>query len=198
MKEVNQQQGETAPGDGHRQADVPVDVQGLVRVIPIAHVEESFHHRAGDVFQHSGPHHAQQKDQGRPAPGGQGKQKDHDRPRAIDGQPGAVEKPSVDPLAAFQGNIAGFPDPAQHTIEEKEQDPLVLGIRFHGTFPLFSAGTCLSLYSWPAFLSMNTDKGEGKHAPPPPVSLSCPHGTSITFKISFFSRPMIRFSSREM
>ena len=71
MQDVQQDQGKHAPADGYPQADVPVDVQRLVGVVPVAHVKELLHALPGDVFQHSRPDHPQQEDERRAAPGRQ-------------------------------------------------------------------------------------------------------------------------------
>ena len=135
MDKAHQQDGEEAPGDGAGEADVAVEVEFLIGVIPVADLENPLHHVPGDVFQGRGRQHAEEPDQPEVLRHGNGGQQNDDGPGTVNGQQGAVEKAPVHPMPLAEGDIAGLPDPAAEAVEEKQQDPLARGVDVHPFIP---------------------------------------------------------------
>ena len=131
MDEPHQQDGKKAPGDGAGQADVTVQVEFLLGVVPVADLEQRLHGGAGDVFQRRGGQHAQQPHQPQIPRHRQGNEQDDDGPGAVDGQQRPPEEAPVHPMPLAEGDVAALPDPAAEAIEEKQQDPLARGIDVH-------------------------------------------------------------------
>ncbi|MPN53158.1 hypothetical protein SDC9_200822 [bioreactor metagenome] len=116
MNEVHQQDREKAPGDAAAETDIPVHVELLIGVIPIAHLKEPLHGRAGGVFQQRGRRRAGQVQQDGIISHRKGKQQNHDGSGAVNGQQRPMEKSPVHPPALADGDIAGLPHPAAQTI----------------------------------------------------------------------------------
>lgn len=131
----HQQDGEKAPGDGAGEADVAVEVEFLIGVIPVTDLEDPLHGRAGGILQRRGSGHAKKPHQVQVVLHGNDGKQDDDGPGAVDRQQGTVEKAAVYPLALADGDIAGLPDPAAETVEIKEQGPLARSIDMHRFFP---------------------------------------------------------------
>ena len=131
VDEPHQQDREEAPGDGAGQADVAVQIEFLLGVVPVANLEQCLHGSAGDVFQRRGGQHTEQPHQPQVPSHGQGNEQDDDGAGAVDGQQRPPEEAPVHPVPLAEGDIAALPDPAAEAIEEKQQYPLARGKDVH-------------------------------------------------------------------
>jgi len=131
MDDIDQQIGEKAPGDRTGQADVAVEVKGLLGVIPVADLEKLLHYGAYHIFQRRSGQHTQKIDQPEVVRHRQGGKQNDDGPGAIDRQQRPMEKAPVHPMTLLGGDITGFPDPAAEAIEEEQQGPLPRRVNVH-------------------------------------------------------------------
>ena len=131
MDDIDQQIGEKAPGDRTGQADVAVEVKGLLGVIPVADLEKLLHYGAYHIFQRRSGQHTQKIDQPEVVRHRQGGKQNDDCPGAIDRQQRPMEKAPVHPMTLLGGDITGFPDPAAEAIEEEQQGPLPRRVNVH-------------------------------------------------------------------
>jgi hypothetical protein len=51
------------PGNGADEANMAIEVELLVGVVPVADLKQPLHHSAGDIFQHCGGDHTEEPHQ---------------------------------------------------------------------------------------------------------------------------------------
>ena len=78
-----------------------MEVKPLIAVIPVADLEQPFHHVAGHIFQQGGSHHAGAVNEKQIVFDWQGYPQHHDCAGAIKGQHGEPQKTTVDKMVLF-------------------------------------------------------------------------------------------------
>ena len=125
MEQLDHKHAGKAPGDGEAQADVAVEVKGLVGVVPPPLMEQLLQGEAGEPLQGGGEDHRAQKQQGQAArQGGEAGEDDH-HAKAVDGADGPVEKAPVDKGSSDQGGVAHLGAPAQEGVDEENPEKTV-------------------------------------------------------------------------
>ena len=99
VDEVRQDYGQCAPGQRGLQADTPLELKLVGRIVPIAHLEQGLHDDADHILEHGGDNHAGKKDGGRMPAQRQGDMQQHNRAKAIDGQHRPAQEAAVDRVA---------------------------------------------------------------------------------------------------
>ena len=80
MNHPYKQDGKTSPAQRRGYADVTVNVQLLVTVIPISNMKNPLHRRSGKIFQNSSSQHSQKKYKCHIFPNADGTDQNHQRP----------------------------------------------------------------------------------------------------------------------
>lgn len=108
--------------DGAAKEDSAVEVEFPVGVVPPAGVEEGFQKPAGKVFQEGDNRHAGKKE--RNPSMGPGLQQVHDQHPAesVDGTQWPPQKAPVYEMPGLDGAIAGFPNPADEAVGQKQHE----------------------------------------------------------------------------
>ena len=123
VNDVAQQHAGEAEAGGVEQAHAAVDLELIVRVVPPAHVEELFHHPAGEVFQRAREQRTEQKGQKRVAEAAAQGVEHEQRAVTVDGAEKAVEEAALFAQAPLgHGAVDHFAAPAERAVGDEEQE----------------------------------------------------------------------------
>ena len=119
------------PSERSTEADVTVQVELFLRIIPVSDLEQMLHEFTGNIFENRRTDHS-----------GETLKKDislkrcrrnkHDAYSAsVDGKEGTFHETSVDEFSFSYRTIYGFPDEAYHGIDTEHKDPFRIQILTH-------------------------------------------------------------------
>ena len=121
MQKTRHQYRKRSPAERGTQANLPLKIEPLMGIIPVAHLEKSLHHHARHIFQRRCPDTAGEENQNQIVPHRSGYQKHHDRPGAVQRQKRPADKPPVHKFSLTDGNVCGFKAPAEEAVKEEKK-----------------------------------------------------------------------------
>ena len=125
MDRVHHHQAGYAPGQRKTQANITVQVKGLVGVVPPVLVKELFQRKAGEPFDGGGDRHRAEEKQKLVLPQREQAGQHRRRAKAVHRAPGTVEKAAVDELAGDECVVGHLQAPAQKGVDEEKKECFV-------------------------------------------------------------------------
>ena len=135
MDDFGHKNGKKSPGNGGGQADITIQVEFLIAVIPVANLKQPLHHIAGHIFKQGCGEKSGYIDQEEVVFDRERYPQHHDGSGSVQGKHGKPQEPAVNKMSCFYGDIDGLKNPPEKAIYIEESKPVIPGVSIHDRDP---------------------------------------------------------------